>query len=134
MVITAIQSDKFTNKVAKLSYQVWSPFLIVECVGRESNLVRKLNKLVSSEPNFMVIDLYLIHFSLNPCEPVNSSNVRYLIRSYSPIINLLIKSLNIELYNKKWFDKQLGHLNLCLIVIILLLRFWNLTNTFYFLI
>ena len=44
MTRTAVQSDASTNKVAKLSYQVYAPFRIVTCTGRESYLVRKLYK------------------------------------------------------------------------------------------
>ena len=55
----------------------------------------------------MAADLYPFSSSLKPCEPVDSFDTRYLNQSYSPILNLLSKPLNIELYNKKWFDKPL---------------------------
>ena len=53
----------------------------------------------------MASDLCSLPPSLKPCEPVNSSDTRYVSQSYSPIVNLLSKSLNIELYNETWFDK-----------------------------
>lgn len=55
----------------------------------------------------MAADLYPFSSSLKPCEPVDSFDTRYLNQSYSPILNPLSKPLNIELYNKTWFDKPL---------------------------
>ena len=49
-------------------------------------------------------DLYPLPPSLKLCELVDSSDIRYLYQSYSPIVNLLSKILNIELYNEAWFD------------------------------
>ena len=42
---------------------------------------------------------------LKPWEPIDSSDIRYLNHSHSPIINPLRKPLNIELYNETRFDK-----------------------------
>ena len=105
MVRTAIQSDASTNKVAKLSYQVRGSFRIVQFTGRGSYLVRNLYRSNSPELKFMATDLYPLPHSLKPCEPIDSSDIRYLNQSYSHIINPLSKPLKIELYNKIWFDK-----------------------------
>ena len=105
MARTAIQSDTSINKVAKLSNQVRGPSRIVQCTGRGSYFVRKLYKPNSPKLKFIATDLYPRPPSLKPCDPVDSSNLRYLNQFYSPIINPLIKPLNIELYNKTWFDK-----------------------------
>ena len=53
----------------------------------------------------MASDLCSLPPSLKPCEPVNSSDTRYVSQSYSPIVNLSRKPLVIELYNETWFDK-----------------------------
>ena len=53
----------------------------------------------------MDVDLYPLPPSLKPCEPIDSSDTRYLNQSYSPIVNPLRKALNIEIYNETWFDK-----------------------------
>ena len=105
MARTAVHSDASSNKVAKLSYQVRGPFRIVTCTGQGSYHVRKLFKPDSPTLKFMAVDLYPLPPSLKPCEPVDSSDTRYLNQSYSPIINPLRKALNIELYNETWFDK-----------------------------
>jgi len=60
MNCTAIQSDKATDKVAKLCYAVRGPFQIVCSTGRSSYIVRKLNKLNSPEFKFMSEDLYIL--------------------------------------------------------------------------
>ena len=53
----------------------------------------------------MATDLYPLPPTLKPCEPVDSSYIRYLNHSHSPIINSLSKPLNIDFYNDIWFDK-----------------------------
>ena len=55
----------------------------------------------------MAYDLYPLPPSLKPCEPVDTTDTRYLNQSRIPIINHLKKALHIELYNEKWFDKPL---------------------------
>ena len=55
----------------------------------------------------MDVDLYPLPASLKPCEYDDRSDTRYLNQSYYPIVNPLRKVLNIDLYNKTWFDKPL---------------------------
>ena len=55
----------------------------------------------------MAYDLYPLPPSLKPCEPVDTTDTRYLNQSHTPITNHLKKALHIELYNEKWFDKPL---------------------------
>ena len=99
LVRTTVQSDASTNKVSKLSYQVRDSFRIVTCTGREGYLVRKLYKPHSPELKFMTVDLCFLPLSLKPCEPVDSSETKYINQPYSPIVNPVCKILNIELYN-----------------------------------
>ena len=105
MTRTTVHSDASSNKVAKLSYQVRGPFRIVQCTGQGSYLVRKLYKPNSPMLKFMNVGIYPLLLSLKPCEPIDSSDTRYLNRSYSPIVNPLRKALNIELCNETWFKK-----------------------------
>ena len=55
----------------------------------------------------MAYDLYPLPVSLKPCEPVDTTDARYLNQSHTPITNPLKKALHIELYNEKCFDKPL---------------------------
>ena len=105
MTRTVIQSNLSTNRVATLRYQTQEPFRIVKRTGRGSYFVRKLYTPDSPELKSMVTYLYPLYPSLKPSKPVDSSDIRYLNQSYSPIVNLLSKPINIELYNETWFDK-----------------------------
>ena len=78
MARTAIESEASTNKGAKLIYQVRGSLLIVEYAGRGNYLVRKLFKCNSQELNFISTNLYPIPPSLKLCEPVDSSEIKYL--------------------------------------------------------
>ena len=104
MAQNVVQSDKIKDKVAKLSYTVRGPFQIVRGTGRGGYTVRKLHKADSPELNFMSEDIYILHPSLKPCEPVDRSDTRYLNQSHAPIINPLKKPLRIEVYNEKRFS------------------------------
>ena len=78
MTRTAIQSDIFKNKVAKLSCSVRGPYQILRNTGLGSYFVRKFNKPDSPELNFMAHDLYPLPPSLKPFEPIDSTDARYL--------------------------------------------------------
>ena len=53
---------------------------------------------------FMATYLYPFPPSLKLCEPIDSSDIRYLNMFYFPIKISKKKPLNIELYNEIWFD------------------------------
>ena len=55
----------------------------------------------------MAYDLYPLLPSLKPCEPVDTTDTRYLNQSYTSVANPLKKALHIELYNEKWFNTPL---------------------------
>ena len=105
MARTAIQSDLFKNKVAKLSYSVRGPYQILRNTGLGSYFVRKLNTPDSPELKFMDHDLYSLPPSLKPCEPIDSTDTRYLNQTHAPLVNPLKKALYIKLCNEKWFNK-----------------------------
>ena len=107
MARTAIQSNKQKKKVAKLCYAVRGPYQIIRTTGHGSYFVQKLHRPDSPELKFMTYYLYPLPPSLKPCEPVDTTETRYLNKSHTHITNPLKKSLHIELYNEKWFDKPL---------------------------
>ena len=55
----------------------------------------------------MTYDLYPLSPSLKPCEPVDTTDSRYLNQQHTPLANPLKKVLHIELYNEKWFSKPI---------------------------
>ena len=87
MARAAVQSDKQKEKVAKLCYVVRGPYQIFRNTGHGSYFVNKLHKSVSPELKFMADDLYLLSPSLKPCEPIDTTDIRYLNQS---ILFLLI--------------------------------------------
>ena len=99
MARTAIHSDLSKNKVAKLSYSVRGSYQILRY------FVRKLNKYDSPDLKFMAHILYPLPPSLIPCDPIDSTDTRYLNQTYAPLVNPLKKALHIEMYNEKWFNK-----------------------------
>ena len=101
--ILEIQSGKTNDKVAKLCYAGRGRFKIIRGTSRGGYIVRKLNKPDSPEFNFTSEDFYILLLSLKHCKPVDGSNTRYLNQFHTPIVNSLKTSLNIELYNEKWF-------------------------------
>ena len=48
----------------------------------------------------MAYDVYPLPHSLKPCEPVDTTDTRYLNQSYTPVANPLKKALHVELYNE----------------------------------
>ena len=108
MARTAIQSNLAKNKFAKLSYSVRGPYQIVRHTGFGSYFMRKLHKQDGSKLKFMSYDLYLLLPSLEPCEPVDTADSRYINEKHNPLVNPLKKSLHIELYNEKWFSKPIS--------------------------
>ena len=68
-----IQSDKNKEKATKL------------CYG--SYFVKKLHKPNSPELNFIAYDVYLLSPSLKPCEPIDTTDIRYLNQSHAPLTN-----------------------------------------------
>ena len=78
---------KAKDKVSKVSYAVQGLFQIVRGTIRGSYIVRKMNKPDSTELRFMSKDLYILPASLKPCDPIDSSDTRYLNQSYAQIVN-----------------------------------------------
>ena len=91
MARTVIQSDLFKNKVDKLSYSVRGPYQIFRNIWLGSYFVRKLNKPDSPELKFMAHDLYPLPPFLKPCEPIDSTDARYLNQNHTPLVNPLKK-------------------------------------------
>ena len=60
---TVVQSDKATNKVAKLYHAVRGSFQNIRGTGRGSCIVRKLNEPDSPEFKFISEDLYILSLS-----------------------------------------------------------------------
>ena len=82
-----------------MSYVVRGPYQIIRNTARDSYFVRKLHKPDGSELKFMIYDLYPLSPYIKPCEPIDTTDTRYINQSYAPLVNPLMKSPHIELYN-----------------------------------
>ena len=78
---------KLTIKVVTLCYTIRGIFQIVHGTCRGGYIIRKLNKLNSPEFKFRPEDLYILPLLLKLCEPVDSSDTRYLNQYHAPIGN-----------------------------------------------
>ena len=87
MARTAIQSDISKYKVAKVSYSFRGSFQIIRSTWFGIYFVRKLNKPDSPKLKFMTYDLYPLPLSLKPCEPIDSTDTRYLNQMHAPLVN-----------------------------------------------
>ena len=90
-----------------MCYAVQNPYAIIRNTGHGSYYVKKLNKLSSTEFEFMAYDLYSFLQYLKPYKPVDTVYTCYLNQTNTPLVNPLKKLLNIEIYNEKWFSKEM---------------------------
>ena len=96
MVRTAIKSDKKKEKFVKVYYVVRGPYQILRNTGHGSYFVKKLHILDSPELKCMSYDLCRLPSSLKPCEPVDTTDTRYINKFHDPLTKPLTKALHIE--------------------------------------
>ena len=107
MVLTAIQSVKNKDKVAKLSYVVRVPFQSVRGIGCGSYKARKTNTPDCPDLKFMSEDLYILSPSLRSCEPIVSCDSPYLNQSHAPIVNPLKNTSTSSCITKDYLSNNL---------------------------
>ena len=100
MARTAIQSDLFKNKVAKLTYFVRGTYQILHNTGLGSYFVQKITNLTAlNSSSWLVIFISFLRAS-------QSTQPTYAIWTIPMILSsTLWIFLHIELYNEKWFNK-----------------------------
>ena len=77
-----VQSNKSTNKVGKLCYQVRGPFVIVKPTVTGGYMVTKFGKSDGPKLKYMAEDLYVLPPTLLLCDPVDGSNIKYINHSH----------------------------------------------------
>ena len=87
--------------VSKLSYRVKGPFIITKDLGHNSFEVQRYDKPTSAKRKYKSPELYLLPPALFSSHPLDTIVQRYLNSTHAPIINPLMNSLQIELYNDK---------------------------------
>ena len=103
----AVMSKAKEGKVAKLVYQSRGPFIIVEDTGHSSYIVKRYGNS-NSLPTFKFLaeDLYLLPRQVLPCDPVDTTDMRYLNTDYAPMKHPFEGSFDIAGYNTRWYDDE----------------------------
>ena len=94
-----VQFNAATGTVQNLSYQARGHFQIKEILEANSYHVARYSEESSATIKYKGFELYLLPPSIFPHNPVDTMYQRYLIFSHAPIVSLLKKLLQIELYN-----------------------------------
>jgi hypothetical protein len=109
MATVQVQSDASKSKVAKLSYQRRGPFEIVNHLGNGAYELRSLSRPDAATLKFHSASISPLPPGLLPCDPIDTSDLRYLNQDSTPVANPL-RSLEIQMYNDVWFeDKPKSH-------------------------
>jgi hypothetical protein len=103
MATVQVQSDASRNKVAKLSYQRRGPFEVVSHLGNGAYELRSLSRPDAATHKFHSSSISPLPPGLLPCDPIDTSDLRFLNQDSTPSANPL-RSLDIQLYNDVWFD------------------------------
>ena len=83
----------------KPSYQARGPFQIAKILGNDSYEVKRYNKTNSAVCKYKGSGLYLLPPAISPHDTLDTTNQKYLNYNYDPIVSLLNKPINTELYN-----------------------------------
>jgi hypothetical protein len=78
MATVQVQSDASRNKVAKLSYQRRGPFEIISQLGNGAYELRSLSRPASATLKFHSSSISPLPPGLLPCDPIDTSDLRYL--------------------------------------------------------
>jgi hypothetical protein len=98
LVRVQVQSNVELNRVAKLSYQVCSPFRVISHSSDSYKVVpmHQPDSNPISHPGHM---LSSVPAGILPCSPIDSPDFRYLNHGHAPLPNPLKQHLHIEQYN-----------------------------------
>ena len=105
MATVQVQSEASRGKVAKLSYQRRGPFEIISRLGHGAYELRSLSRPNAAPLKFHSSSISPLPPGLLPCDPIDTSDLRYLNQDSTPSANPL-RSLDIQLYNDVWFDDK----------------------------
>ena len=94
-----VQSNKSTNKVGKLCYQVRRSFVIVKPTGTGGYMVTKFGKSDGPKLRYIAEELYALPPTLLPCDLVDGSDIKYLNHSHPSVFNPLKVVLDIVSYD-----------------------------------
>ena len=96
------QSNADTGRPKKLLYKASGPFEITEDLGHGAYHVRRAGNPHAALRKQHARDMFLLPPELNPCEPLDAADLRYINFERSPLTHPLLANLDIESYNTKW--------------------------------
>jgi hypothetical protein len=102
-----VKSNSSRNQVAKLQYKSKGPFVVKEISGYGSYMLQRWNKESSALQKYHGSDMYLLPPCLQPSDPLDTPDLRYLNSSHGIVVNPLQPPLDIKLFNEQWFAGQL---------------------------
>ena len=101
-----VQSKGKSVIVKDLSYQAKVPFIVTKDLHHNAFEVKLYNQPNGATRKYKATELYLLLSSLDPSEPLNTINQRYLNYEHAPILHPLKKSMQIGLHNNTYFHPK----------------------------
>ena len=105
-----VHSNSAKGIVGNILYQGRGTFQIKEVLEANSYLVQRYNDPDGPTRKYKGSELYMLPPSIFPNNPVDTVDQRYLNFHHAPIAFPLERSLQIELYNEKFFPENFKHL------------------------
>jgi hypothetical protein len=106
-VIVQVQSDASRGRVMKMMYTSKGPFAVMSSLHNGSYMLQRWNKPDSALLKYHSSDMYLLPAGLQPSDPLDTPDLRYLNSSHGIIVNPLQPNLDIKMFNEEWFDGRL---------------------------
>eukprot|EP00978_Attheya_sp_CCMP212_P008208 scaffold19187_cov69-Attheya_sp.AAC.2 len=104
MARVQVASNATAGTVGKLTYRSHGPFEIVEdLLSFGAYTVRPLGKPDTATRKYHSANLYLLLPGILPCDPLDTSDFRYMNSDFAPLLDPLKAHLNIESYNSVWY-------------------------------
>jgi hypothetical protein len=102
-----VQRDASRGRVAKMMYKSKGPFIVMSSLHNGSYMLQRWNKLDSALLKYPSSDMYLLPAGLQPSDPLDTPDLRYLNISHGIIVNPLQPNLDVKMFNKEWLDGRL---------------------------
>jgi hypothetical protein len=90
-----------------MMYKSKGPFVVMSSLNNGSYMLQRWNKPDSVLLKYHSSDMYLLPAGLQPSDPLDTPDLRYINNSHGIIVHPLQPNLDITMFNKEWFE---GHL------------------------
>lgn len=100
------QSNTATNRVSKLEWDVRGPFEVTAVLGHDAYEVRPLGQPNKASRIYKTDQLRKLPPSIQPCNPLDTVDFRYLNLDRAPIRHPYRETLGISSYNHLWLGEK----------------------------